>query len=527
VSAWLCPLAGLALTGGGWALARSVAGAGWRSPRWWPLDALPGLLVFAVFLSLSGRCLLAGVIGFALGAGYAYADRAKRRVLAEPVVFTDVFQAFDILRHPRLALPFPHKGRVLACVLAAGAFFSLLFRMEAPLPGWHLWWLPVVLGLLVLGMRGAAGRFNAPIARRLESLGGHADPRFDSALVGPFATLLAHGILARAQRARRQAAAAVTPATPPQAPRSIHAAPLVVVQCESFFDARRLHPALQALPLPALDRCRDSSRHWGRLGVPSWGANTVRTEFSVLTGMAPEALGYDRFNPYHAFARAPIASLAWRMRAEGHRCICLHPFDRTFYGRDVVLPQLGFEHFIGEEAFAGAQRVNGYVTDVEVAKVAAELLREERGRVFLFVITMENHGPWPAPPPKAMLTLPPTLAVPAAERRALESYLLSLQSADAMIELLMRELPAYGGSSMLAFYGDHLPSFPNTFTHLGLGDLRSDYALWRADGGAGQRLDLQAENLALAILAARGRGTRGQGVSDRQEAATLSGRRQF
>lgn len=502
MSAWLCPPAGLALTAGGWILARRVAGTGWRAPRWWPLDALPGLVVFAVFLSLTGRCLLAGVIGFALGAGYAYADRAKRRVLAEPVVFTDVFQALDILRHPRLALPFPRKGPVLLSVIAAVALFSLLFRLEPALPGWHWWWLPLALILLALGIHAAAGPLNRHLARRLERLGGRADPQADGTRVGPFATLLAYGILARAQRAQRQAAAAAIPARP--APRSIPAAPLVVVQCESFFDARRLHPELRNLALPALDRCRESGRQWGRLGVPSWGANTVRTEFSVLTGMAPQQLGYDRFNPYHAFARAPIASLAWRMRAEGHRTICLHPFDRTFYGRDTVLPQLGFEQFIGEEAFSGARRVNGYVADVEVARVAAELLREEGGRLFLFVITMENHGPWPAanaPSP----ALPPSLAVPAAERPALESYLLSLGGADAMLELLMEALSAYGDSALLAFYGDHLPSFPATFGQLGLRDLRSDYMVWRPGSGPGRRLDLAAHQLGSAVLEAQGR----------------------
>lgn len=245
MSAWLCPLAGLALVAAGWGLARRVAGTGWGTPRWWPLDALPGLIVFAVFLSLTGRCLLSGLTGFALGAGYAYADRAKRRVLAEPVVFTDVFQALDILRHPSLALPFPHKGRVLASVLAAAALFQLLFRLEPALPGWHPWWALAAAAGLVLGAWAAAGPFNARLARRLEGLGGRADPQADGTRVGPFATLLAYGILARGQRAQRQAAAAVTPATPPQAPRSIHAAPLLVVQCESFFDARRLHPALR------------------------------------------------------------------------------------------------------------------------------------------------------------------------------------------------------------------------------------------------------------------------------------------
>ena len=37
----------------------------------------------------------------------------------------------------------------------------------------------------------------------------------------------------------------------------------------------------------------------------------LKAEFAVLTGIPEGDLGYDRFNPYHAFARAPIASIAW------------------------------------------------------------------------------------------------------------------------------------------------------------------------------------------------------------------------
>jgi hypothetical protein len=48
-------------------------------------------------------------------------------------------------------------------------------------------------------------------------------------------------------------------------------------------------------------------------------------EFAVLTGIAESALGYDRFNPYHAVTRTPIASQVWRLRRAGYRTICLPP----------------------------------------------------------------------------------------------------------------------------------------------------------------------------------------------------------
>ena len=70
---------------------------------------------------------------------------------------------------------------------------------------------------------------------------------------------------------------------------------MIVIQSESFFDVRRLGDTIA----PRLFRCFDDARReavWrGEMTVPAWGANTMRTEFAVLTGTESFALGYARF----------------------------------------------------------------------------------------------------------------------------------------------------------------------------------------------------------------------------------------
>ena len=129
--------------------------------------------------------------------------------------------------------------------------------------------------------------------------------------------------------------------------------PIIIVQCESFFDARRLSPAIPPELLAGFAACCASSAQFGRLAVPGWGANTMRAEFAVLTGIPESELGYDRFNPYYALARTPIESHVWRLRRAGYRTICLHPFDRRFFRRDLAMPALGFERFLGRETLGG------------------------------------------------------------------------------------------------------------------------------------------------------------------------------
>lgn len=497
---WHSLMAGAVLAFAGWVMLRIACGAMLRWSMALFLDLALPVTCFALLAAATARPVFAGVITLALTVGYAYADRAKLKVLAEPVVFTDVFQAFDIFRHPQLALPFPHKGRVLLAAATIIGVFVFLFRLEPA--AWRLspWPALLLLGVVFLAVWTVGGRFSVRAARRLRRLRLSGNPARDGTSFGPLAMLLAYGIIARGERMTRQEAALPVFQPAPARSHQVMAQPVVVVQCESFFDARRMHPAIDTDLLPTFDRCKRAGIQWGRLEVPCWGANTVRTEFAVLTGMGEGAIGFDRFNPYHRFISVPVTSLAWRLRAEGYRTVCLHPFDRTFYGRDQVMPNLGFDVFLGEEAFSGAQRINGYISDVEAARKVAEIVENEGPNVFVFVITMENHGPWSTLTEGAPTYSLPGLMLPQDEKIALSRYLQSLKSADQMLDVLTEALGTSGTPGLLAFYGDHLPAFSSAFKQLGLSDLRSDYLMWRPGINKSLHRDIRAQDLAATVL---------------------------
>jgi phosphoglycerol transferase MdoB-like AlkP superfamily enzyme len=188
------------------------------------------------------------------------------------------------------------------------------------------------------------------------------------------------------------------------------------------------------------------------------------------------------------------------MRMEGYRTICLHPFDRTFYRRDHVMPYLGFDVFLGEEAFPGALRNGLYVADTEVARVATEILREERSPVFLFAITMDNHGPW-LPIPRDDPGLAATAGLPCTqEEGSLAQFLAGVRRSDAMLDVLSKEMSRRDG--LCTFYGDHLPSLPATFAACDFHETSTDYAIWRAGSRIPMRRDLAAHDLSEAIFQA-------------------------
>jgi hypothetical protein len=497
LTGWQHIAVGLALPMAGWCGLRWAIDADFNPPVGLVADGALPLIGYALVLAATGKPIFAGSTILVIITAFAVADRLKRRVLLEPVVFADGYQTLDILiRHPELNLLFAKHRHVVWVTLAVIGLLLEIFLWDRCVWPWSVW-----PGLVAAAAVAAAGwSIRGPLLDRCANAfvrsGATADPVSDARALGPFAMHAAYPLIARAERGRRRAAVCPLAANPTLRRRSTPRAPIVVVQCESFFDPRRLHPAVAFDLLPAFDGCRTTAIQYGRLSVPGFGASSVRTEFAVLSGLAEAAIGFDRFNPYLCFARSPVRSLAWRMRAEGYRTVCVHPFDRRFYRRDRVMHNLGFDVFLSDEAFSGAARAGAYVADVEVARRVAEIIWDEGPNVFVFAITMENHGPWGAAVDQAGLCcgLPEFPG-----RDAFDGFLQGIKSADAMLGILSEALRREGDAALLAFYGDHLPCLHAVFRRFGFCDRRTDYVIWSPGIGAPQALDLTAPELSRAI----------------------------
>lgn len=462
-------LAGALLPLPAWAWLRRGAAA--RASAWMLLDAAAPAAGFLLLLAATARPLLAGGLVAGGCVFLAVADRAKRAALQEPLCFTDGGLLWQVFAHPRFYLPFVPRAVLLGSAAAAAAGLLLAAALEPPL-GLPL---PARLALLAL-----AGVPLALLWRPLGLLRGASparEPAADAARFGPLAAFALHARLAAVERPARRAAHPPAAAVR-AAPAAATAPHLVLLQLESFCDPRRL--GLSAA-LPGWDGLAARALLRGALAVPGFGANTMRTEFVVLTGLDDAALGLDRLNPYFRFARAPVASLAWTLRVAGYETACLHPFDARFFGRHRVLPALGFRRFEAEAAFAGAPREGGLVTDAALgARVAAELSAAS-GPAFLYAITVAAHGPWPGPDPAA-------------------AWGARMAATDAMLAALQAAAARCARPVVLAAFGDHRPALAQA-----RGGTETDYLIWRSDApGRGAIRDLDAAGLHAALRAALG-----------------------
>ncbi len=443
-------------------------------------------IVFGLGLAVTGTAPAAALLAAALLAALAIASNAKRAVLGEPLLFSDLALIGAMVRHPGFYLTALSPAQRALGVLGALALPAALAWLFVPRVAPHL--AGAAIAAVALALLG--GLLRRP---SLAALARVPDAEADLARHGLVATLLLYWRRWRAQPdppplpPERKAGPDPGPAPGPAPGPEL----VIVVQCESFADPVVL---AGAAPLPGLSRARAAAWRWGELHVSGFGAYTMRTEYGVLFGRDEAALGFRRYDPFLTANGEASYALSARLRGRGYRTLFVHPHDLRFYGRDRLMPAVGFERLVGEEAFAAAAPGTGrYVEDRTLGAALGALADAATAPTFVYAVTMENHGPWG----KERIAGSPG---------GLDAYLRHLRGSDAMLGELIDHLERAGRRALLVFFGDHRPSIPGAiapgperhtpYVILRLGDRPGEA------GEAGRRVDLTPAELHHAILAA-------------------------
>lgn len=498
---WIASLAppfvlGLALSWALEALLKPRPVAPWRRPRA-AIAIHTGVwtILFGLELALFRRPYFAVANVLAIQAVLVLVSNSKFRSLKEPFVYPDFEYFSDAMRHPRLYLPFLGLANafLLAACYGAVLWLGLTFEVSLVLdPGARLG--PFYAGAFSLAAAGLLLAYFAGQHRAAVTFDAGADlHRF-----GLVACLWWYG------SSERQSSTDILKQAPFGGVSTSQQArqpdrDIVCIQSESFFDIRRYCGAVKESVLENFDRLRAESVAHGQLKVPAWGANTVRTEFAFLSGLPAASLGVHRYNPYRRLAMQGVPTLASHLRDKGYRTVCVHPYHASFYRRNEILPQLGFDEFITLEAFQNAPLFGPYVSDAAVVEYVVQRLNAagNDAPLFVFVITMENHGPlhWEritAEDANRVLGSP----VPP-ESEDLVAYARHLCNADHSFARLANALRVRPRAGTLCIYGDHVPIMSKVYATMGEPDGMTDYLIWRSDSsGSGARCDASVENLA-------------------------------
>ncbi len=483
-----------------------------RHPLFYVLVPLTSVWVFVSLAALLGHPIIACVAWFFTYVGLTVVSNVKNKVLGEPLDSPDLETARHLFIYPEFYIDYVGAWRVFSVfgslglsIIASVIFETPILHDATPLPGFLNWILGALayVALIIFIAKLIAAVFTDVRARQL---GLTYDVAADTARFGLFPQMLLYALLLL-DKSSLKGLEARSPAlnhkgTMPD---------LLAFQAESFFDIDRLYQKLDGHAdhrWQALEAIRNAGAGVGTLGVPAWGASTMQSEFAFQSGIANEKLGVDRINPYQRAAYKDVHTIAKRLRDLGYCTVCIHPAKKEFFRRATVIPKLGFDSFIGLEAFEDAARRGPYVSDQALGDKIEEVIRDHKATsdapLFLFAITIESHGPWDTGRLAAWADEAALEAADPTKHRGFALFRDHMDNALALFSRLGPDAEAADRPRAMALYGDHQPAFQPLFQQVGFDGTDTDYILWHSDSGVKTHNHLKVENLGDALLEVAG-----------------------
>ena len=363
-----------------------------------------GALVLTALIDLiavvSGRIWIADLVVGGVVCAASWVNLQKLIYRGDPLLPKDLVQASDAMGIAgELNLSIPRESWLFAAfiLLSAWALRHLRLPFRKGAAGWcargalllaFLLFIPLYIGR-VLCNRSSMERFNITV-----SVSSMSDTYYRSGFVTGFCmmtkTLLGEQApKGYSEEAVMQALAQV------ELPRKgeERQCDVIVVLLESYFDLSNYDTAQISEPLYENYNRIAKEGISGQMLTEKYGGGTANIEFSVLTGYSNNFLNVGSM-PYIEYVYDDFLCYPQFLHAQGYTTMALHSYDKNFYSRDEAYPAMGFDLFVGQEAFDEEDRVGNYVGDSATLEKALELYRSAGDApVFLHVVTMQNHIP--------------------------------------------------------------------------------------------------------------------------------------
>lgn len=237
---------------------------------------------------------------------------------------------------------------------------------------------------------------------------------------------------------------------------------IIFIQLESFFDPNEVEGlTLSENPIPTFTRLKEEYPS-GYLTVPALGAGTANTEFEVLTGLKSSFFGAGEYPYKTTVNEIPVESLCSILKQRDYGCYAIHNNKGSFYDRQKVYDEMGFDAFISLEYMYDVEYTStGWAKDKTLVDDIMRCLRDTDGQDLVYTISVQGHGRYPSDED----TCEDYIQVDYTDEEMIQPihyYVNQIHEMDIMIEALIKELDAYGEDYVLVLYGDHLPSLELT-----------------------------------------------------------------
>lgn len=232
----------------------------------------------------------------------------------------------------------------------------------------------------------------------------------------------------------------------------------IFIQLESFIDPY----AIEGLecsqdPIPYF-RSLMENYSTGYITVPTIVAGTCNTEFEVISGMSLEYFGPGEY-PYKTILKESVCeSIASDLKNIGYTAHAIHNNKATFYGRNTVFANFGFDTFTSIETMCDVSKTpNDWAKDDVLVKSILDCLKSSEGNDVIYTVSVQCHGTYDVDPED----YDANITVSGIEDEELANsytyYVNQLAEEDQFIRNLTAALSEYDEDIVLVMYGDHIP----------------------------------------------------------------------
>lgn len=249
---------------------------------------------------------------------------------------------------------------------------------------------------------------------------------------------------------------------------------VVFIMSESFSDFRVLDSLNIDKDIYSGFDSVASEGYVGNCVVPTFGGYTTRTEFELLTGLPTYAINTPSVPQNLLKKQKVINTIPSYFKTLGYNTAYIHPFSKTFYDRDTLYTEYGFDNLYFDDSMTvETENFRRYISDKSVFNEIKSVLKSNKSPSYIFATTMQNHQPY--------------YAETAEGADQLSYYLAGVKETSDQLREFTNWLKDFDEDVILVFVGDHFPFFTpddNVYDRLAVSDNNADliynqkYIMW-------------------------------------------------
>ncbi len=250
---------------------------------------------------------------------------------------------------------------------------------------------------------------------------------------------------------------------------------VIVIMSESYADFRVFEELTDTIgdTYESLDNA--AAMGWqGTAIAPTYASYTVRTEFELMFGLPVKSLD-DPSMPNRVLLDRPQPTVPAYYKTWGYNTAYIHPYLASFYGRNKIYANFGYDQLIFDTDFTVPVEYFGtYIDDNTILNQIEALLEESEEPMFIHTTTMQNHQPYDQ-----------------GEGDEFDNYLEWVKHTSEGLEDFLTRMEDFDEPTVVLFIGDHFPSLrgdDGIYAQLGITSENCDtlyeqqYILWNNFG---------------------------------------------